>query len=219
MRTISLSLVLVLFMCSLSFGQTCSGTRSTPVRSTLRAIVEAKPVRTTATSILSKLSRPASSCSGNTATLSCAGSAQATGCAGSVQSSCAGGHVVSSVPAPVAPASACNCGCEQGLPCSCSPQKTAVACAACSLVESHQHVQQFATPIRTAMSSAYQQALASAQYRADNRIHGHSYLDTHRTSGVGWATSDSNPTTCLGRGGANYAVVRGADGWYATKFN
>lgn len=67
-------------------------------------------------------------------------------------------------------------------------------------------------------SSAYQQALASAQYRAANRIHGHSYLDTHRTSGVGWATSDAMPTTCLGRGGEAYAVARGADGWYSTRF-
>ena len=70
-----------------------------------------------------------------------------------------------------------------------------------------------------AASNAYQEALASAQYRAANRIHGHSSLDTHRTSGVGWASSDSNPTTCLGRGGDNYAVVRGSDGWYATKFS
>lgn len=68
------------------------------------------------------------------------------------------------------------------------------------------------------VSNAYQEALASAQYRAANRIHGHSSLDTHRTSGVGWASGDANPTTCLGRGGEAYAVVRGADGWYATKF-
>lgn len=70
-----------------------------------------------------------------------------------------------------------------------------------------------------ATSSAYQQALASAQHRAANRIHGHSYLDTHRNSGVGWATSDSMPTTCLGRGGEAYAVTRGSDGWYSTKFS
>ena len=68
------------------------------------------------------------------------------------------------------------------------------------------------------VSNAYQEALASAQYRAANRIHGHSSLDTHRISGVGWASGDANPTTCLGRGGDAYAVVRGEDGWYATKF-
>lgn len=67
------------------------------------------------------------------------------------------------------------------------------------------------------MSDAYQTALASAQYRAANRIHGHSYIDSQTTSGVGWASHDSMPTTCLGRGGENYAVVRGSDGWYATK--
>lgn len=73
------------------------------------------------------------------------------------------------------------------------------------------------TPIRSAVSSAYQQALASATYRAANRIRGHSYLDTHRTSGVGWATYP-NPTTCLGVGGC-YASVQGADGtYYSTKF-
>lgn len=71
----------------------------------------------------------------------------------------------------------------------------------------------------SAISSIYQQALASAQYRAANRIHGHSYLDTHRTSGVGWATGNPKPNTCLGGdNGATYAVVRGSDGWYATKF-
>ena len=69
------------------------------------------------------------------------------------------------------------------------------------------------------MSNVYQQALASAQYRAANRIHGHSYLDTHRTSGVGWASNNPSPNTCLGGDNhATYAVVRGADGWYATKF-
>lgn len=75
-------------------------------------------------------------------------------------------------------------------------------------------------------SSAYAQALASAQYRAAHRIHGHCYLDMGSNlmrgghggrSGVGWSSSDSQPTTCLGRGGSGYAVVRGADGWYATK--
>lgn len=68
------------------------------------------------------------------------------------------------------------------------------------------------------VSSAYQQALASAQYRAANRIHGHSYLDTHRKSGVGWASHDSQPNTCLGRGGDSYAVARGSDGFYSTRF-
>lgn len=71
----------------------------------------------------------------------------------------------------------------------------------------------------SAVSSTYQQALASAQYRAANRIHGHSYLDTHRTSGVGWATGNSKPNTCLGGdNGSTYAVAQGSDGWYATKF-
>lgn len=74
-------------------------------------------------------------------------------------------------------------------------------------------------PVRSVVSSAYQQALASAQYRAANRIRGHSYLDTHRTSGVGWASHDASPNTCLGRGGDAYAVAQGGDGtFYATKF-
>ena len=94
--------------------------------------------------------------------------------------------------------------------------------ASCGSAAQYSRVESAATPIvapvRTALSNVYQQALASAQYRAANRIHGHSYLDTHRTSGVGWASSDGNPTTCLGRGGENYAVARGSDGWYATKF-
>ena len=75
------------------------------------------------------------------------------------------------------------------------------------------------TPVRSVVSSAYQQALASAQYRAANRIRGHSYLDTHRTSGVGWSSYQSNPNTCLGIGGDAYAVAMGSDGtFYATKF-
>jgi len=67
------------------------------------------------------------------------------------------------------------------------------------------------------VSNAYQTALASAQYRAANRIHGHCHIDSQTTSGVGWASHDSMPTTCLGKGGEGYAVVRGVDGWYATK--
>lgn len=73
------------------------------------------------------------------------------------------------------------------------------------------------------LSEKYQRALASAQYRAANRVHGHA---THlelggcvRRSGVGFASHDSNPMTCLGRKGftsAICAVVRGPDGYYAT---
>ena len=64
--------------------------------------------------------------------------------------------------------------------------------------------------------NAYQVAMASAQYRAANGIHGHTGIESGRTSGVGWSSFDSTPNTCLGVGG-NYAVVRGRDGWYATK--
>lgn len=67
------------------------------------------------------------------------------------------------------------------------------------------------------VGAAYGIALASAQYRAANGIHGHSPIDSRRTSGVGWASSNPMPMTCLGRGGSNYAVVLGRDGWYASK--
>lgn len=70
---------------------------------------------------------------------------------------------------------------------------------------------------KTGAGVAYSIALQSAQYRAERGIHGHSPIEMGRTAGVGWASSDSNPVTCLGRGGANYAVVRGVDGFYATK--
>ena len=73
------------------------------------------------------------------------------------------------------------------------------------------------------LSDKYQRALASAQYRAANRIHGHAtHLElggSATQSGVGWASHDSNPMTCLGRRGftsAVCAVVRGSDGWYST---
>lgn len=67
------------------------------------------------------------------------------------------------------------------------------------------------------VGSAYQVALASAQYRAANGIRHHSAIERGYTSGVGFSTYSSTPMTCLGAGGSNYAVVRGSDGWYATK--
>lgn len=69
----------------------------------------------------------------------------------------------------------------------------------------------------------YQAALASAQYRAANRIRGHvsrlELVEGVRSSGVGYASHDPSPSTCLGRPGrtsATCAVVRGPDGWYST---
>lgn len=209
MYRFGLSLVCVLGLCMDCFGQaSCSGVRNTPVRDLLAT----RPVRTATLGILQKISAVRTNSCGQAASLGCTG-LRATSCAGSVQSSCAGSRgcagntVVPRTPAPeVKHVHSSPPGIHAPMDC---------PSGACNLAESHKS---FATPIRTAMSSSFQQALASAQYRAANRIHGHSYLDTHRTSGVGWATSDSTPTTCLGRGGANYAVARGADGWYATKF-
>lgn len=73
------------------------------------------------------------------------------------------------------------------------------------------------------VSDKYQRALASAQYRAAHLLHGHAtHLELGNgvtQSGVGWASHDSNPMTCLGRRGftrATCAVVAGPDGWYAT---
>lgn len=73
--------------------------------------------------------------------------------------------------------------------------------------------------------SLFAQAMASAQHRATNGIRGRSHLDSGSgllavgasASGVGWSSHDSQPMTCLGRGGENYVSVRGRDGWYATK--
>lgn len=67
-----------------------------------------------------------------------------------------------------------------------------------------------------AMGNAYQVALASAQARAASGRRGHHPLESGYTTGVGFSTFDPNPRTCYGVGG-NYAVVRGADGWYSTK--
>lgn len=123
---------------------------------------------------------------------SAAQSRRSAACNGQRASSCSGSAV------PMAPApQAGSCGCAN------------CKCADCNCGDAMQPV----------ASSAYSQALASAQYRAANRIRGHSYLDTHRTSGVGWASSNSKPNTCLGGDNrASYASVRGADGWYSTKF-
>lgn len=68
-------------------------------------------------------------------------------------------------------------------------------------------------PVR---NSLYAIALASAQYRAARGIHGHSPIDMQHTSGVGYASHDSTPMTCLGDSGPTYASVRGRDGFYAT---
>lgn len=84
-----------------------------------------------------------------------------------------------------------------------------------------------ATPVRstikavasvpTTVGNAYQVALASAQLRASTRRKGHAMsIEAGYTTGVGFSTFDPTPSTCFGVGG-NYAVVRGADGWYSTK--
>jgi len=70
------------------------------------------------------------------------------------------------------------------------------------------------------VAGAYDIALASAEYRAANRMHAHAmHIERGNTTGVGWASHDSNPWTCLGRPGFTSAacvVVRGPDGWYST---
>lgn len=118
----------------------------------------------------------------------CSGVKAAASCSGAV-SSCS----MSVVPSAPAPQASAACGCAD---CTC------VDCKCASAVS---------------VSSSYSQAMASARYRAANRIHGHTSLDTHRTSGVGYASHDPTPDTCLGRGGDSYAVAQGADGWYSTK--
>lgn len=67
-------------------------------------------------------------------------------------------------------------------------------------------------------------ARASAEYRAAHGIQGHvTHLELGGSvtqSGVGWASHDANPRTCLGRRGERsdtYCfVARGATGWYST---
>ena len=118
--------------------------------------------------------------------------ARAVGCSGETATGCSGVIGQAAKPAPTATPL-----CENGR---------------CDVVRNI-----IAAPARLA-SNAYQQALASAQYRAANRIKGHTHLDTHRVSGVGWASHDASPATCLGRGGEAYAVAQGVDGFYSTKF-
>lgn len=78
-------------------------------------------------------------------------------------------------------------------------------------------------PQQTFGLDSYSRALASAQYRAANGIKGHvqGELLSNRASsaGVGFATNNPNPRTCLGVPGrttATCAVVKGPDGWYST---
>ena len=64
---------------------------------------------------------------------------------------------------------------------------------------------------------AYAVAHASATYRAQNGIKGHCSIERGHTAGVGYASNNPNPRTCFNESRGAYAVVRGRDGWYATK--
>lgn len=190
-----------------SFGQ-CGGSTAT-LRTPVRSFLATRPLRTLGCGLFQKIgSRVA-----------------AQGCGSSAAPSCAGSMVApQAAPTPVAEYVEPS---QKSVPVSVQTPEMDCSSGTCSMKESQTSMQYgspelFAarvTPVRSFMSNTYQQALASAQYRAANRIHGHSYLDTHRTSGVGWATSNPKPNTCLGGdNGSTYAVVQGADGWYATKF-
>lgn len=190
--------------CSSSANAQCGGAvRSTPVRS----LIASRPILSTLQRVKTNaMARRMSACQGMNAQ------------AMAPQASC----TQSVVPQAAAPCScACvNCNCNRSVQAVEAPvvvvqMKSVPICenGRCDIVRSVA-----AIPVR-AVSSLYQQALASAQYRAANRIHGHSYLDTHRTSGVGWSTGNASPNTCLGVGsvGVDYVVVRGLDGWYSTR--
>ena len=133
------------------------------------------------------------------------------GCAGSASDVSSSARVsvdvtVETAATHVVPTAAPSCPCPVG---------TAVCpTGACPVVQAPSTPVVRAAPIR---SRLYEIALASAQYRAANRIHGHSYIDRKHTSGVGWSTHNPRPMTCLGVGGSNYAVARGSDGFYASK--
>lgn len=179
----------------------CSGAA---MRTPVRSLVSSRPIRTLGCGLFQKIGN-------RSAVRNCGGSATVSqSCSGSIAapSGCAGSAIVpQEVPSPM-PATSIQVSVRSPVP--------ACVDGTCSLAENQKS---FATPVRSLMSNTYQQALASARYRAANRIHGHSYLDTHRTSGVGWATGNSKPNTCLGGdNGSTYAVVQGTDGWYATKF-
>jgi hypothetical protein len=232
-----IAILAIWMLCEALATAQCGGVqRSTPVRN----LIASRPVLTTLQKIQANTTarrdaRSSVGCSGSqTAQASCS-CAQAAGCSGSKVVSqaqapmpqsvgCSGSMIVPQAQAPMPPAvKFISVPVQDWIPIPIKeapiqfeifqPPKRAPVCVdgRCDFVK--------ATPVRDAVLSAYQQALESAEYRAANRIKGHSYLDTHRTSGVGWATSDPTPTTCLGRGGDAYAVARGVDGWYATKFS
>lgn len=181
--------------CSSSALAQCGGSvRATPVRS----LIASRPILSTIRKVqANSMARRMSACQGMSVP----------------QSSC----TQSIVPQAAAP---CPCVCAD---CNCNRSVQLIATPiieikAVSICENGRCDVVRSAPVRSVVSSAYQQALASAQYRAANRIKGHTHLDTHRVSGVGWASHDASPTTCLGRGGEAYAVVQGSDGFYSTKF-
>ena len=114
-------------------------------------------------------------------------------------------------------AAVASCGTSVPVPTVAAPVPVeAPACPACSACESQ-------VLYSTTDSGGYSRALASAQYRAANGIKGHVRGELlpgrASSSGVGFATNNPNPRTCLGVPGqtsATCAVVRGRDGWYST---
>jgi hypothetical protein len=196
---IAIALCVLLVLTSVSIAQdcggeaaeSCSGSQSVLRRTPVRTLIASRPVVGTFQKIRANAQSNRS--------------ARVASCSGEVSvASCSGSQAVPQMAAP------CPCACQN---CTCNGAASAPSQEVVSTGKRSQ------PRLVSSISSTYQQALASAQYRAANRIHGHSYLDTHRTSGVGWATGNSKPNTCLGGdNGSTYAVVRGSDGWYATKF-
>ena len=103
------------------------------------------------------------------------------------------------------PASSSGCGCQ------------------CSRSAVNVTMYQPATPVRTVARSAWQStagsiAQRSAEYRAANGIKGHAmHIEGGHMVGVGWASNNPRPATCYNNMGGDYAVVRGRDGYYATR--
>ena len=201
--SLGLTLVCVLISMSDCFGQGCAGSLAAPScggRTPVRNLIAARPIRTAAEIVFQSVSTFQNN---RCRILQRISSVRAASCAGSTKAtpSCAGSAVTSAYS------------------CSLAESQASFTRRTNDAFSSIEQNSARVTPVRSFISNTYQQALASAQYRAANKIHGHSYLDTHRTSGVGWTTSNSSPNTCLGGdNGSTYAVAQGADGWYATKF-
>lgn len=166
-----------------------------------------KPVRNTLGLLAKIVRRPAArrGCNGAAVVAGCSGSSMAVGCSGARALGCSGSQMTIvtriSSPSPV------GCSGSFNAP-PAAPKATGCACG-CSMGDCNCQ--------QAAGTQAFSVSQQSANYRAANRIKGHTRFEAGRMAGVGFSSFNPNPATCFNNMGGQYSVARGSDGWYATR--